>query len=100
EIQHNLIRECMKITNTSSAVEMTSFADIPSRGSGLGSSSSFAVGLISALQAYQGAHPNPEDVAALASDVEIRRLGEPVGKQDQYAAAFGGLNGIVFHRNG
>jgi D-glycero-alpha-D-manno-heptose-7-phosphate kinase len=100
DIQHGLIRECMKITNVEEPVEITSFADIPSKGSGLGSSSSFAVGLISALRAYKGLPVTPEICANLACEVEIGRLGEPIGKQDQYAAAYGGLNGITFHKDG
>ena len=100
EIQHGLIRECLKITGVSEPLEITSFADIPSKGSGLGSSSSFAVGLISALRAYQGLPVTAEISAALACEVEIGSLGEPIGKQDQYAAAYGGLNGITFHRDG
>lgn len=100
EIRHGLIRECMKITGVTGPIEITSFADIPSKGSGLGSSSSFAVGLISALHAYQGLPINAETSAKLACQVEIESLGEPIGKQDQYAAAYGGLNGITFHRDG
>jgi D-glycero-alpha-D-manno-heptose-7-phosphate kinase len=100
EIRHGLIRECMKITGIREPVEITSFADIPSKGSGLGSSSSFAVGLISALRAYQGLPVTAEISASLACEVEIGRLGETLGKQDQYAAAYGGLNGITFHVDG
>lgn len=100
EIQHGLIRECMRITGVDEPVEITSFADIPSKGSGLGSSSSFAVGLISALRAYKGLPVTSEISAALACEVEIGRLGEPIGKQDQYAAAYGGINGITFHKDG
>lgn len=100
EIRHGLIRECMKITGVTDPVEITSFADIPSKGSGLGSSSSFAVGLISALRAYQGLPVTSAISAALACEVEIGKLGEPIGKQDQYAAAYGGMNGITFHRDG
>lgn len=100
EIKHGLIRECMKVTGVDGPVEITSFADIPSKGSGLGSSSSFTVGLISALRAYKGLPVTSEISASLACEVEIGRLGEPIGKQDQYAAAYGGLNGITFHRDG
>ena len=100
QIQHGLIRECMRITGVDEPVEITSFADIPSKGSGLGSSSSFAVGLISALRAFKGLPVTPESSASLACDVEISRLGEPIGKQDQYAAAYGGINGITFRADG
>ncbi|MDB6132391.1 MAG: kinase [Verrucomicrobiales bacterium] len=100
QIRHGLIRECLKIVGVSEPLEITSFADIPSRGSGLGSSSAFAVGLISALQAFKGLPVSPERSAHLACEVEIGRLGEPIGKQDQYAAAYGGLNTITFRADG
>ncbi len=100
QIRHGLIRECLKIVGVSEPLEITSFADIPSKGSGLGSSSAFAVGLISALQAFMGLPVSPEQSAALACEVEIGRLGEPIGKQDQYAAAYGGMNAITFRADG
>lgn len=109
EIVHPLIRECMKITEevcpkvpigTENPIEVTSFADIPSRGSGLGSSSAFAVGLIHALHAFKGSGISRERCAELACQVEIDRLKEPIGKQDQYAAACGGLNYIRFEKDG
>ena len=100
EIAHPLIRECMKLAGAGAPLELTSFADIPSKGSGLGSSSSFAVGLIKALNAHQGRNIGPEGCAAGACEVEIDRLGEPIGKQDQYAAAYGGLNTIRFRPDG
>jgi D-glycero-alpha-D-manno-heptose-7-phosphate kinase len=78
-------------------VEITSIADIPSRGTGLGSSSSFTVGLLNALHAYAERHAGAEQLANEASLIEIQRCGEPIGKQDQYAAAFGGLNFIQFN---
>src|SRR6185369_16001536 len=76
------------------------FADIPSTGSGLGSSSAFSVGLINALLSMQGRMPSRETCSAGACEVEIDRLGEPIGKQDQYAAAYGGLNYIRFNADG
>ena len=100
EIKHPLIRECLRLTNTTDFLEMTSFADIPSSGSGLGSSSSFCVGLIHALLAYGRRLPSRETCAAAACELEIGVLGEPIGKQDQYAAAYGGLNFIQFNANG
>ena len=100
EIKHPLIRECLRFTNTTDFLEMTSFADIPSSGSGLGSSSSFCVGLIHALLAYGRRLPSRETCAAAACELEIGVLGEPIGKQDQYAAAYGGLNFIQFNANG
>lgn len=100
QIRHGLIRECLKILDINEPLEITSFADIPSKGSGLGSSSAFAVGLISALQAFKGLPVSPLESARLACEVEISRLGEPIGKQDQYAAACGGLNAITFRGDG
>jgi D-glycero-alpha-D-manno-heptose-7-phosphate kinase len=81
-------------------VEITSHADIPSRGSGLGSSSSFTVGLLNGLYAYQGRHASPQQLAEQACHVEIDLCGDPIGKQDQFAAAFGGLCMYRFHRDG
>lgn len=100
EIQHPLFRECLQSAGVGAPIELTSFADIPSKGSGLGSSSSFAVGLIKALSAFKGQNVGPEECAAGACEVEIERLGEPIGKQDQYAAAYGGLNTIRFRGDG
>lgn len=100
EVKHPLIRECLKLADTKEFLEITSFADIPSQGSGLGSSSAFSVGLINALLSMQGRMPSHETCAAGACEVEIERLGEPIGKQDQYAAAYGGLNYIRFNADG
>jgi D-glycero-alpha-D-manno-heptose-7-phosphate kinase len=100
EIQHPLIRECLKITDTRDFLEITSFADIPSSGSGLGSSSAFCVGLVNALSAFRRQLTSKERCAELACEVEIERLGEPIGKQDQYAAALGGLNYVKFRADG
>jgi D-glycero-alpha-D-manno-heptose-7-phosphate kinase len=100
EIKHPLIRECLRFARTTEFVEITSFADIPSTGSGLGSSSAFSVGLINALLSMQGRMPSHETCAAGACEVEIERLEEPIGKQDQYAAAYGGLSYIRFNADG
>ena len=100
DIKHPLIRECLKISNTTDYLEVSSFADIPAKGSGLGSSSAFSVGLIKALHAQKGKMLSAEECAEGACEVEINRLGEPIGKQDQYAAAFGGLNYMKFNSNG
>ena len=97
EIQHALIRECLTICDCREDLEITSFADIPSSGSGLGSSSAFCVGLINNLMAHQGKLIGKERLASQACEVEIERLGEPIGKQDQYASAYGGLNYIRFN---
>ena len=96
-IRHPLVREAMKLLDIQGGVEITSIADIPARGTGLGSSSSFTVGLLHVLHAYAERHASAEQLAREASLIEIERCGEPIGKQDQYAAAFGGLNFIQFH---
>ena len=76
--------------------DLNSIADIPS-GTGLGSSSSFTVGLLNAINAYQNKAISGDTLAKLACEIEIDRLGSPIGKQDQYAAAYGGLNLITFY---
>jgi len=96
-LKHALVREGLKLTGITGGVEITSIADIPSKGSGLGSSSTFTVGLLSALHAFVGRHAGAEQLAREACEIEIDRCGEPIGKQDQYAAAFGGLNLIKFN---
>jgi D-glycero-alpha-D-manno-heptose-7-phosphate kinase len=100
EIRHPLIRECLRAAGTTDFLEITSFADIPSQGSGLGSSSAFTVGLLQALYAQRGRMPSREVCAATACEIEIGRLGEPIGRQDQYAAAYGGLNYLRFLPDG
>ncbi|HTD67824.1 MAG TPA: GHMP kinase [Candidatus Limnocylindria bacterium] len=97
EIQHPLVRESMTLLDIRGGIEITSVADIPSKGSGLGSSSAFTVGLLHALHAYSGRYASAEQLAKEACSIEIERCGEPIGKQDQYAAAFGGFNFIEFN---
>ena len=97
DIKHNLIREAMKLTGVTEGVEITSIADIPSKGTGLGSSSSYVVGLLNALYAYRGQFQSPKNLAEGACRIEIENLGEPIGKQDQYIAAYGGLQHIRFN---
>jgi D-glycero-alpha-D-manno-heptose-7-phosphate kinase len=99
-IRHNIYREALRFTGVTKGVEITSIADIPSKGSGLGSSSAFTVGLLNALYAYKGEVRGPAALAEDACRIEIGILGEPIGKQDQYAAAFGGLKRYVFRRDG
>lgn len=99
DIQHPIIREVMRSFNVKGALEVSSNADIPA-GTGLGSSSSFTVGLLHNLYTKFGKYASKEQLAAEACDIEINKLGEPIGKQDQYAAAFGGLNVIKFNPNG
>src|SRR5439155_3179605 len=96
-VKHPLVREAMKLLEIKGGLEITSIADIPSKGSGLGSSSSFTVGLLHALHAYSGRYASADQLAAEACEIEIERCREPIGKQDQIAAAFGGLNFIEFN---
>ncbi|HYT06395.1 MAG TPA: hypothetical protein VEL77_02000 [Rugosimonospora sp.] len=98
-VQHPLFREALRHTGAVSGIEATSIADIPS-GTGLGSSSSFTVGLLHALYAFLGEHKTAEELASEACHLEIDRVGEPIGKQDQYAAAFGGLRRYRFNQDG
>ena len=97
EVQHPLVRESLQSLGITGGVEITSIADIPSKGSGLGSSSSFTVGLLNALHAHCGRHVAADQLAEESCNIELNRCGEPIGKQDQYAAAFGGFNIIHFH---
>ncbi len=98
DIEHQYFRQVL--TNMQiSGVEIVSTADIPS-GAGLGSSSSFTVGLLHSLYAYKSKYVSKERLAAEACEVEIEQLGNPIGKQDQYAAAYGGLNFITFRKDG
>jgi len=99
EIEHDLVREAMKKTGVSHGVEITTLADIPSSGSGLGSSSSVTVGLLNALYAYQGELVTAERLAREACEIEIDILKKPIGKQDQYIAAYGGMRFIKFCTN-
>ncbi len=96
DIQHPIVRECLMRHGIPKGMEIASFADVPA-GSGLGSSSAFTVGLLHALEAHGGRTASASDLAAAACDVEINRLAEPIGKQDQYASAFGGLSFIKFN---
>jgi D-glycero-alpha-D-manno-heptose-7-phosphate kinase len=96
ELEHELVREAMLMTGVAKAIEITMLADIPSTGSGLGSSSSVTVGLLLALLAYQGRSVCPEELAELACTIEIDHCGKPIGKQDQYIAALGGVRDIRF----
>ena len=100
QLQHPIVREGLHMLGLKGGLEITSIADIPSRGTGLGSSSSFAVGLMHALHAIGGRHVSAEQLADEACRIEIEKCGEPIGKQDQYAAAYGGLNYIQFLRDG
>jgi len=98
-VQHPLVREALHLLHVNGGVEITSVADIPSRGTGLGSSSSFTIALLHALHAYQGHYVSAEELARQSCMIEIERCKEPIGKQDQYAAAYGGLNFIQFNQD-
>lgn len=96
EIDHRIVREVFSAHGVEKGVEMVSVADIPS-GTGLGSSGSFTVGLLRAVYASKREHVTAGALAEEACRIEIEKLGEPVGKQDQYIAAFGGLTCFEFH---
>jgi D-glycero-alpha-D-manno-heptose-7-phosphate kinase len=99
-IEHKLVKATMELLEISGGIEITSIADIPSKGTGLGSSSSFTIGLLNALNAYKGNFSSSEFLGEQSCKIEIDICGEPIGKQDQYAAAFGGFNLIEFKNNG
>ena len=98
QIKHKIFRQVLGDMNVH-GVEITSTADIPG-GTGLGSSSTFTVGLLNTLNCYNGKFVSKNKLAALACEVEIEKLGNPIGKQDQYGAALGGLNFIKFNQDG
>jgi D-glycero-alpha-D-manno-heptose-7-phosphate kinase len=99
KIEHPIFREALRLMEISGGVEISSTADVPS-GTGMGSSSSFTVGLLHVLSAYRARYPSKEYLGSTASYLEIDVLGEPIGRQDQYAAAYGGINVIEFYKNG
>ena len=96
DLEHELVREAMLMTGVSQGVEITTLADIPSAGSGLGSSSAVTVGLLHALYAYTGRQLPGAELAEQACTIEIERCGKPIGKQDQYIAALGGIRDLRF----
>ena len=98
QIKHKIFRQVLGDMNIH-GVEITSTADIPG-GTGVGASSTFTVGLFNTLNCYKGKFVSKNKLAALACEVEIERLGNPIGKQDQYGAALGGLNFIKFNQDG
>ncbi len=100
ELSHELIRESLYLLNIRQGIEITSISDIPSEGTGLGSSSSYTVGLLNALYAYSGHMAGAERLAREACYIEIERCGKTIGKQDQYIAAYGGLQYIRFNPDG
>jgi D-glycero-alpha-D-manno-heptose-7-phosphate kinase len=97
EVQHSIIREAIKMLEfRTPQIEITTLADIPA-GTGLGSSGSFTTALLRALYAHRRRLLHPSELAQLACEIEINRLGEPIGKQDQYIAAYGGITCFQFH---
>src|SRR5438477_5742340 len=100
EIKHPIIREALKLVNIQERnLEITSMADIPA-GTGLGSSGSFTTALLKALHALRKNLVHPAELAEQACCIELEKLREPIGKQDQYIAAFGGITCFTFKRNG
>ena len=97
DLRHELIREALHLVAPPNGIEITSISDIPSQGTGLGSSSTYTVGLLNALYAHIGRHAGAEQLAQEACFIEIERCGKPIGKQDQYIAAYGGLQYIQFN---
>ena len=98
EIRHPIVRECLRKVQIEKGIEIASFADVPA-GTGLGSSSAFTVGLLNALYAYKGKVVSKERLAREACEIEIEKLGEPIGKQDQYASAYGNINYLRFNKD-
>ncbi|MDR1561347.1 MAG: hypothetical protein LBS23_03265 [Holosporaceae bacterium] len=99
QVRHKIIREALLMQNLRTPqIEITTLADIPA-GTGLGSSGSFTTALIKALYAHRRQLISPKELAELACHIEIDLLGEPIGKQDQYIAAYGGLTCLTFHRD-
>ncbi len=96
ELRHEIVREALKTAGVRKQIEVVTIADVPA-GTGLGSSSALTVGLLNALYAYRGESASPERLAQEACELEIVRLGHHIGKQDQYAAAYGGFNFIEFY---
>ncbi|MBI2060485.1 MAG: GHMP kinase [Nitrospirae bacterium] len=99
EIQHQLVREALRLTTLGPGIEVVTVADIPSEGSGLGSSSTLTVGLLNAFWQFQGETKTPEELARQAVMIEADILRKPVGKQDHYAAAYGNLRTLTFSPN-
>ncbi len=100
QLEHPIIREAMKALQVGAPnLEITSMADIPG-GTGLGSSGSFTTGLLRALHALKKNIIHPAELAEQACDIELNKLGEPIGKQDQYIAAIGGITAFTFHPDG
>lgn len=100
EVKHELVRNGLHMVGIDGGIEITSISDIPSQGTGLGSSSTYTVGLLNALYAYTGQAVGAERLASEACEIEINRCAKPIGKQDQYIAAYGGMQYIQFNSDG
>lgn len=102
QIEHNIIREALKIVGIENGIDIVYSADIPlsSAGVGLASSSALAVGVLNALYTYKGEYASPEKLARMACEIEINRMGNPIGVQDQYACAYGGFRVYKFWADG
>src|SRR3954451_15381330 len=99
DVRNDIARECLRFLDIDPPIYVSTVGDLPAS-TGLGGSSAFAVGLLNALHAFNGERVTAGQLAEEASHIEIEVLGEPIGKQDQYAAAFGGLNLFCFKPNG
>lgn len=99
DLQHELVREALRISGVTAKIEIGTLADIPSTGSGLGSSSAVTVGVLNALYAYRNDFLSQEELARKACQIEIEVLEKPIGKQDQYIAAYGGMRFLRFKPN-
>jgi D-glycero-alpha-D-manno-heptose-7-phosphate kinase len=100
KIKHNIVRETLKHFGINDNIEISTFADIPVKGTGLGSSSSYCTALIKACAHINGSKISAKEVAEMACKIEIEKCNEPIGKQDQYAAALGGFNLFTFTKEG
>lgn len=100
KIEHPIVKASLEEVGIEKGIEITSVGDIPGKGTGLGSSSSFTVGLLNGLYSFSGKYVSTAVLAEKACQIEIEKVGSPIGKQDQYIAAFGGLNVITFNCDG
>jgi len=100
DIHHDFIREAALMTGMSEGFDIITLSDVPTEGSGLGSSSSLIVGLLNAMSAYKGVHLNAEELARMACELEINILNKPIGEQDQYIASYGGFRSFNFKSSG
>jgi len=102
QIKHPLVKAALEEARIERGIDIVSLSDVPAfkTGLGLGSSSSFTVGLLNCIYNFLGKNPLPDVLAQKACEIEIEKAGSPIGKQDQYASAFGGLNMICFNTNG